>query len=244
MKLILIIKRRVTVKRNRTFVALSFSFLVFGFVVSFSYQSMKEEQPIDELKNEQWQKEYEERELLIKQEKKNKELEKELIEKQKEVKDIEDTLKDEEKLYYNLVEEVERYRMYLGDIAVTGQGVKVTLEDSSYIPEGDNVNNYIVHEGHIFQVINELIISGANAVSVNGQRIVHDSYLFCNGPVVTIDGNQYSAPFTISAIGDVETLDAALEISGGVVDQLTYDNIAVKVEQVKEVHMNPVENRN
>lgn len=112
------------------------------------------------------------------------------------------------------LEDVEKYRMFTGEIGVKGKGVKVSLEDASYIPSGQNVNNYIVHESHIFHVINELFISGASAVSINGQRITHQSYIHCNGPVVTVDGVQHPAPFVISAIGDPAVLIPALNIAG------------------------------
>lgn len=148
-------------------------------------------------------------------------------------------MKKEKELYYNLVEDVEKLRMFVGEVGVVGEGIEVTLEDSSYVPEGENVNNYIVHESHIFKVVNELLISGATAVAINGQRIFHHSYIICNGPVVTVDGNQFPAPFVISAIGDAEVLTQALNIAGGVLDQLAYENIVVKVEKKKEIKMGP-----
>ncbi|MCI4139648.1 DUF881 domain-containing protein, partial [Bacillus vallismortis] len=78
-------------------------------------------------------------------------------------------------------------RMYIGEVGVQGEGVQVTKEDASNIPEGEKVNSYIVHESHIFQVVNELYISGAAAVAVKCQRLTHDYYIKCNGPVVKVD---------------------------------------------------------
>lgn len=227
-------------KMRGRYVVLSLIMLVLGFLVSFSYQLTKEQRPNNGISSEQWSKEYETRQLLIKQEERNTELQKELFKSQEKVREIEENLKNEKQIYFNLVEDVEKYRMYVGELGVAGEGIEVTLEDSSYIPEGENVNNYIVHEGHIFKVINELLISGASAVAINGQRLSHDSYIYCNGPVVTVDGNQYPAPFVISAIGEPAVLDQALNIAGGIVEQIAYDNIVITLEKKNEIKMNPL----
>ncbi len=227
-------------KMRGRYVILSLIMLVLGFLVAFSYQLTKEKQPESGISSEQWDKEYETRQLLIKQEERNAELQKQLSDTQEKVRKIEEDLKNEKQLYFNLVEDAEKYRMYVGELGVKGEGIEVTLEDSSYIPEGENVNNYIVHEGHIFKVINELLISGASAVAINGQRLSHDSYIYCNGPVVTVDGNQFPAPFVISAIGDPAVLDQALNIAGGVVEQVAYDNIVITLEKKDEIKMNPL----
>lgn len=227
-------------KMRGRYVVLSLIMLVLGFLVSFSYQLTKEQRPNNGISSEQWSKEYETRQLLIKQEERNTELQKDLFKSQEKVREIEENLKNEKQIYFNLVEDVEKYRMYVGELGVAGEGIEVTLEDSSYIPEGENVNNYIVHEGHIFKVINELLISGASAVAINGQRLSHDSYIYCNGPVVTVDGNQFPAPFVISAIGEPAVLDQALNIAGGIVEQIAYDNIVITLEKKNEVKMNPL----
>lgn len=227
-------------KMRGRYVVLSLIMLVLGFLVSFSYQLTKEQRPNNGISSEQWSKEYETRQLLIKQEERNTELQKELFKSQEKVREIEENLKNEKQIYFNLVEDVEKYRMYVGELGVAGEGIEVTLEDSSYIPEGENVNNYIVHEGHIFKVINELLISGASAIAINGQRLSHDSYIYCNGPVVTVDGNQFPAPFVISAIGEPAVLEQALNIAGGIVEQIAYDNIVITLEKKNEIKMNPL----
>lgn len=227
-------------KMRGSYVIFALILLVLGFLISYSYQVTKEKNLASTMTTEQWDREFEIRSQLITKEETNRELQEELYEKQEEVKKIEESLKDEKQVYYNLVEDVEKFRMYVGDLAVEGKGVQVTLEDASYIPDGENVNNYIVHESHIFNVINELYISGADALAINGQRISSHSYIYCNGPVVTVDGNQYPAPFVISAIGDPNVLLPALNINGGIVDQLAYDNIVVTLEKKEKIVMEPL----
>ncbi|WP_223700314.1 DUF881 domain-containing protein [Sutcliffiella deserti] len=225
-------------KVNGKHVVLSFVCLVLGFIISYSYQLTQEED--NKGTDKQWERDYSIRETLIKTEERTLELQQELQKKQEEVSLIEEELAEGEQLLFNLVEDVEKLRMYTGKVKVQGRGVEVTLSDASYVPSQENVNNYIVHESHVFNVMNELFISGAAAVAINGQRITKNSYIICNGPVITIDGNQFPAPFVISAIGDPEVLIPALNILGGVKDQLVADNITVKMIEKETIILEPV----
>ncbi len=221
-------------------VILSFVFLVFGFILAYTYsQSSKDMPPNRTLTDRQFAKENELRNELIELQSENQKLQSELFQKQRKVLKLESNLSEEEELFFELTEDLEKYRMYLGKVAVRGQGVEVKLEDAGYKMNSENVNDYIVHEHHVFQVINELYVAGATAVAVNGQRINHDSYILCSGPVITVDGNQYAAPFYISAIGDANVLTSALTLSGGVRDQLVNDNIVFTLEKKKEIILEP-----
>ncbi|MFD1735728.1 DUF881 domain-containing protein [Bacillus salitolerans] len=221
-------------------VILSFVCIVLGFMISFSYQFTKSENANGNVTDRQWEREYEYRNILIAQEEKNRNLQQELFEVQEQVRKVEESLGTQEQVLFNLVEDVEKLRMYVGEVRVQGKGIEVTLEDASYIPSEANINNYIVHESHIHKVINELLISGADAIAINGQRIFHDSFILCIGPVISVDGTQYPAPFTISAIGDPDILNAALNMTGGVVDHLVSENINVKVEKKQTLALEAV----
>ncbi|KPD01228.1 hypothetical protein LR69_00385 [Geobacillus sp. BCO2] len=107
-------------------------------------------------------------------------------------------------------------------------------------PSETSATNYIVHEQHVWKVVHELLISGAEAVAINGQRISHRSYIVCNGPVIEVDGTQHAAPFVISAIGNPNVLMSALELPGGIVDELAEDHIDVKVEKQGAIVLDPV----
>jgi uncharacterized protein YlxW (UPF0749 family) len=236
-------KKGMTMKKVQgRHVILSFVCLVLGFMISFSYQYAKDDMSERKLTDRQWKNEYEYRNMIIEQQKTNRSLHKELVEKQQKVREIENELANQEQIYYNLVEDAEKLRMYLGKVKVKGKGVEVTLSDASYIPSEESATDYIVHEQHVFNVINELLISGASAIAVNGQRITHRCYIVCNGPVIEIDGNQHPAPFVISAIGDPNVLIPALNIAGGVKEQLVNDNIIVKIVSKDEIIMDPIFN--
>ncbi|MED1469620.1 DUF881 domain-containing protein [Bacillus salipaludis] len=231
---------RIKVKGNH--VILSLVCLVLGYLIAFSYHLTQREHMSDtkRLSDQQWEKTLDLRNQLNAQKETNRKLEKELAKKQNMVFENEKDLSKEAQVFYNLAEDAEKYRMFLGKVKVKGRGVKVTLADGAYDPKVVNVNNYLVHEFHVFKVINELYISGAAAVAINGQRLTSHSYINCNGPVITVDGVQHPAPFLITAIGDPDVLTAALNLTGGVKDQLVNDNIVFSLEQENEITLNPI----
>jgi uncharacterized protein YlxW (UPF0749 family) len=232
------LKKKMKVKGNH--VIFSLVFLVLGYMMAFSYHLTQGENDKSAMTGKQWERDLELRNQLVELEEKNRALQKELNEKQENVLEIEKELSQEAQVYFNLAEDAEKYRMHLGKVKVKGEGVEVTLADGDYNPDEENINNYIVHEHHVFKVVNELYISGAAAVSINGQRLSHSSYVVCNGPVIEVDGYQHPAPFVITAIGDADVLSSALNLTGGVKDTLVDENIQFTLEKNHEIIMEPL----
>lgn len=225
-------------KKKSRQVFLSLVFLVLGFMLAYSYHLTQKEE-VQLITNSQWERDLELRNQLIEVEERNRELQNELIEKQELVFEMERQLAEQERAFADLAEETELFRIFLGKVRVKGPGVTVTLRDGQYDPKVDNINNYIVHEHHVFRVVNELYISGASVVAINGQRLTRNSYIVCNGPVIEVDGTPHPAPFRISAIGDPEVLSAALNLPGGVKDLLVNENIEFKLEKENEIIIDP-----
>ncbi|MDR7074477.1 DUF881 domain-containing protein [Fictibacillus barbaricus] len=215
---------------------LSLILLVTGFILSFSYQRAQIRENEVTQSNE-WKKEDSLRSQILTLQKTNRSLSEDLQKLQRNVGAKESKLADQEKASYSLVRDLKKLRMVVGNVKVKGEGVQVTLSDSSYVPEGENPNDYIVHEEHIRSVIDELHISGAEAIAINGQRISHDTYISCVGPVVSVDGNQYPAPFVITAIGDSHALEKALNLY--IVNKIVNDGVEVRVEQESAIEMEP-----
>lgn len=227
-----------TVKSN--IIVFSFILLITGFLVSLSFQSNGFQIGAEErLTDSQWQAEAELRDEILAEQHFTRELAAELNHVQDQVKSVEEDISDRERTYFNLVEDVDRLRMVTGAVGVKGEGVRVTLSDAAYIPGEDNPNDYIVHEQHIQQIIDELFVAGAEAVSVNGHRINHNSYIQCVGPVIEVDGYTSFAPFEITAIGDKNTLEESLNLAGGVKDQLVSENIQVRIASENEIELEP-----
>ncbi|WP_040204865.1 DUF881 domain-containing protein [Neobacillus jeddahensis] len=234
--------KKIKVKVKGKNVILSLVFLVLGFMIAFSYHltQIENQNAPRNLSGNQYEKTLALRNQLIAQEETNRRLQKELTQKQEMVQKNEKSLAKEAQVFLNVAEDAEKYRMFLGKMKVKGKGVKITLSDGAYDPKEDNVNNYLVHEQHVFKVVNELYISGAAAVAINGQRLTSRSYIVCNGPVITVDGVPHPAPFIITAIGEPDVLSSSLNLSGGVKDQLVNDNLVFTLERENEIVLNPI----
>ena len=90
---------------------------------------------------------------------------------------------------------------------VTGPGVIITLSDSK--ADASSVmdsSSLIVHDLDVLSVINELKNAGAEAISINDQRIIPTTAIVCGGNIININGEKIGAPFVIKAIGLPETL--------------------------------------
>lgn len=117
----------------------------------------------------------------------------------------------EETFEENLIAEAAKYKMAAGKQKVQGAGVEVVIDDGTRaLFPGEDVNNLLVHDTDIIMIINELNRCGAEAVSVNGQRITPNTAVSCSGYTVRINGEVYARPFRIKAIGDGKRMAAAL----------------------------------
>ncbi len=85
---------------------------------------------------------------------------------------------------------------------VHGTGIVVSLDDSSLksAPTG-NVNDLVIHSQDVQAVVNGLWGAGAEAIAINGQRLVSTTAVLCVGNTLLINGAVYSPPYDISAIG-------------------------------------------
>ncbi|WP_245698262.1 DUF881 domain-containing protein [Sporosarcina ureilytica] len=223
-------------KRGRP-ILFAIVFLVLGFILAFSYRTFGKDAQHDQLSSSAFLAEEKYRGELIEQQERNRELSDDIGVKQEEIRAYERSFLEQEEDHADLVEEAKDLRLLLGVVPAMGQGLRVTLKDAEYDPIEQNPNDYIVHESHIFKVINELRISGAQGISINGQRITHNSYIKCTGPVITVDGRTFPAPFVIEAVGKMDVLHEALYLKGGVVDRLLLDNIVVTTEQIKNLQL-------
>lgn len=222
-------------RNNRILYALVF--LVLGFIFSFSYRTLGPGSESQQMKLEVNDREEIFRKDLIEQKERNKQLTDEISKKQKSIAEVEQLLSNSEQNHDALVKEAKSLRLLLGVVPSSGQGIRVELEDGDYDPTQQNPNEYIVHESQVLMVVNELKIAGAQALSINGQRINSNSSIKCTGPVIAIDGQTFPAPFVVEAIGDTNALSSSLTLRGGVMDSVMSDNIVMTIEKKKEILM-------
>jgi len=104
----------------------------------------------------------------------------------------------------------------LGLSEVTGPGITITVNDNQQILASNVIdpNWFIVHDTDLINIVNALKNVGAEAISINGQRIVTTSAIECDGNIIIINGEKIAAPFEIKAIGLPESLIGVARFSG------------------------------
>ncbi|TCS80866.1 DUF881 domain-containing protein [Pectinatus cerevisiiphilus] len=119
-----------------------------------------------------------------------------------------------------------------GATEVTGPGIVVTVEDSSKkTAANENANLYIIHDEDMLRIVNELRAAGAEAISINGQRVVATTEIRCAGPTVSVNNERSAPPFVIQAIGEADTMENAMKMRGGVMDTLSVWGIKVNIDK-------------
>ena len=142
-----------------------------------------------------------------------------------------DSIKKEQELNIN--------NTALGLTDVSGQGVIVTLKDNQGVTNEnigitDDIRSYLVHDANLREIVRKLKISGAEAISINDERIVNDTSIICSGNVIRVNDKKVSSPFEIKAIGSPELLYGNLDEtitrlnnSGIIVDIKKQDNVKI-----------------
>lgn len=120
-----------------------------------------------------------------------------------------------------LLKELKETEDLLGINSVTGEGIIIKM--SSNGEEQVNAEDLI-------ELVNLLKNAGAEAISINEQRIVYDSYIvdINDKNCITIKGEHVMSPYTIKAIGNTTYLESA-------VSQKNYGYIDTKISEGKQV---------
>jgi uncharacterized protein YlxW (UPF0749 family) len=105
-----------------------------------------------------------------------------------------------------------------GLTAVRGPGITVVLNDAADAAAESSVdpNQLVVHQSDLQAVVNALWAGGAEAMSIAGQRVIGTSAVRCVGNTLLLNGEVYSPPFRVAAIGPYQTMQSRLDSSPGV----------------------------
>ncbi len=133
-------------------------------------------------------------------------------------------------------EEITQNNMLLGLRKVTGPGLEIVVADNNtgVNPDGSeslDLSLQVVHYNDLLQIVNALNNAGAEAISINDQRVVQTSSITCEGNVIKINGQRISSPFTIKAIGSPGLLSGSLNMIGGWLYIMKQDGINVQSNQ-------------
>ncbi|MBQ9757798.1 MAG: DUF881 domain-containing protein [Clostridia bacterium] len=133
-----------------------------------------------------------------------------------------------------LKEELNRAETMAGLTDVTGSGIIVVIKDGN----GQKVDSAlysdgygIVHDTLLLTTLNELRAAGAEALSINDERILATSEIRCAGPTVSVNNTKLAAPFEVKVIGNPDTLENALRMPGGAIDEAGFYGVDVTIKK-------------
>ena len=159
---------------------------------------------------------------------KHEEINNQIIDTNAKIEEYQKNEKSKEDAIALLEEEVEQKNMLLGITDVQGEGIIITMSNPSDYSVEDSRP---ISASDLVMLINELRMAGAEAISINEQRIIAKSDVVeIDESIYRVNGERVTAPFTIKAIGDVKYLTSALSIKGGYIDTYTKNGINIRLE--------------
>ncbi len=122
--------------------------------------------------------------------------------------------KEDESIDYELVlrNEIESVKALAGLTALEGPGVIIIVTDGTReLGADENPNNVLVHDIDIRALVDDLRNAGAEAISINNERVVFNkSNIQCTGPTIKVNDQVFAPPYIIQAIGDRKFLESAV----------------------------------
>ena len=133
--------------------------------------------------------------------------------------------------------EIKSNQKLLGLTEVSGPGMIIRLDENREISSNEvlNISGYLVHEADLLYIVNELFNCGADAVSINDQRVVSTTAIACDGNIVRINGKMVGVPITIKAVGYPERMYFALTRPGGYLQTMANDGVEVYAEKNENI---------
>ncbi len=132
--------------------------------------------------------------------------------------------------------EIEQANMLLGKTDLEGPGITITLK------EGTDVNSKYTSD-NLLIIVNSLKLAGAEAISINDQRIINMSDIVtinlddADNFYIKVNGERILAPYTIKAIGDQTYLESGLLGNGGCIDDLKKTGHDVIIENSNKIEI-------
>lgn len=150
------------------------------------------------------------------------------------IKEYEETINTDKEASILLQEELIQSRNILGKNDVYGEGIIVTLTDVEVGKYGK------VYAKDLIELVNQLKESGAEAISINDQRIVLNSYISdINSTYISVNGKWLVSPYVVKAIGDTTYLESGLsQKQYGYLDSKKNEGKDVKLEKSKNISIN------
>lgn len=146
------------------------------------------------------------------------------------IQDYKNQMSSEENATELLKQEFAESEKFLGYTDVQGEGIVITLQDNDF----KNIERF-----DLISLVNELKLAGAEAISINDERIVNQTDIaLINNRIILVNGRRTSGPYVVKAIGDRKYLESAITIKGGYLDEIRADDkdIDYRVEENIVIH--------
>lgn len=210
--------------------------VVLGILVSINLGLINSEEK--KISIEEYQDAYEKRTKLLSEisnlEKKTKYLEEKILEYSSD--------KSSDKKIDILEKDLENNKNMLGFTDVKGEGIILTLADGEDM-EGEFVDSFIrrqrtIHDNDVNELLNDIRVAGAQAISINNERITYNSSVYCAGQFLKIDKTiKTPAPFQIKIIGNKEKLERELLSGESTLKRLKNRGIKVELEVLENIQI-------
>ncbi|MCI8411068.1 MAG: DUF881 domain-containing protein [Clostridia bacterium] len=129
--------------------------------------------------------------------------------------------------------ELEQVNMSLGKNDIEGQGIEITIRET----EKEEISRVTADD--LIVIVNALRLSGAEAISINDERIINMTDIVdINETYIKINGQRILSPYVIKAIGDQSYLESGLIGNGGHVDEMKKIGQDVSIEKINKIKIN------
>lgn len=106
------------------------------------------------------------------------------------------------------LELLENLKKNIGLTEITGEGLEITLDDSSLVKrtESELTDAGLIQASDLRDVVNVLNAAKTDAVAINNQRIIATTSIASVGTTILVNNSHISPPFVINAVGDQEIM--------------------------------------
>lgn len=157
-----------------------------------------------------------------------------LIDLEKRLNEIESSKAEEDTFVSGMVEDLDKYRMFSGVVDVQGPGLLITVKDPVADKYQEDYSVIANNSELLLGLVNRLKEAGAEAISINEQRISNNTEISLAGENININGTPTAPPYYIKAIGNPQTLEGAITLRGGIVYTMKMKYNLVVGTEIKE----------
>ena len=128
--------------------------------------------------------------------------------------------------------ELSQTNMYLGKTDVEGQGIVITINDIN----SEDINPISAED--LLIIVDYLKLAGAEAISINGERIINMSdIVYVGNSVIFVNQQRILAPYKIKAIGDPTKLESTLLGNGGYIEELKNIGFNIDIDRENKINI-------